>query len=67
MLHKGAKLNDKPVEKKIKTTTKLLGIYIDEATLDLLQVELKFFHEYEARAVDFLCFLLESEMRSKGL
>ena len=35
MLHKGAKLNDKPVEKKIKTTTKLLGIYIDEATLDL--------------------------------
>ena len=35
MLHKGAKLNDKPVEKKIKTTTKLLGIYIDEARLHL--------------------------------
>ena len=39
---------------RIRTTN---SYYLSTVELVLKGVELKFFHEREARAVDFLCFL----------
>ena len=44
-----------------KQTRMILGV-----PLTCLQVELNFFHEHEARAVDFLCFCGKSDRESES-